>query len=107
MKNVSLCEDRCLHVAKEGDREGYGERLREREGKRKRGEEKERGREREGKRERDCEWERYTQFGEKSINGPSNRGRVGLTLNLDELLKPLRSYFFKRNICVYIILAFI
>ena len=38
------------------------------------------------KRERVRERERSTQFGEGSINGPTNRGRVGLTLKLDELL---------------------
>ena len=49
-------------------------------------------REREGKSERDgeCERERKregsTQFGAGSINGPSNRGSVGLTLKLDRLL---------------------
>ena len=32
------------------------------------------------------ESERYTQFREERINGPSNRGRVGLTVKLDELL---------------------
>ena len=30
--------------------------------------------------------ERSTQFGEGSMNRPFNRGRVGLTLKLDELL---------------------
>ena len=30
--------------------------------------------------------ERSTQFGEGRINRPSNRGRFGLTLKLDELL---------------------
>ena len=55
-----------MHGAKEGDRE----RVREREG---------------NKRERDGEWERSTQFGEGSINGPSNRGRVVLTLKFDFL----------------------
>ena len=35
---------------------------------------------------RERERERSTQFGEGSINGPTNRGRVGLTLKLDELL---------------------
>ena len=49
-------------MSKGGDREGYRERVRERE----------------GKRERDGEWERSTQVGGGSINGPSNRGRVGL-----------------------------
>ena len=32
------------------------------------------------------ESERYRQFGEGRVNGPSNRGRVGLTVKLDELL---------------------
>ena len=32
------------------------------------------------------ESDRYTQFGEGRIIGPSNRGRVGLTVKLDELL---------------------
>ena len=34
----------------------------------------------------EIEREISTQFGEGSINGPSNRGRVGLTLKLDEFL---------------------
>ena len=34
----------------------------------------------------ESERERYTQFGGGSINGPFIRGRVGLTLKLDELL---------------------
>ena len=42
--------------------------------------------EREGKRERYGEFERSSKFGEGRINGPSNRGRVGLLLKLDELL---------------------
>ena len=67
-KNV----DWCLHGAKEGGREGYIERVRERE----------------GNRERDGEWEKSTKFGEGSINRPSNRRRVGLTLKLDALLCP-------------------
>ena len=81
-----------MHGAKEGGREGY----RARESKRKRGEERTR-------------WivrEIHT-FGEGSINRLSNRGRVGLMLKLDELLGPLRSYLFKWNICVFIILVFI
>ena len=89
-KNV----DYCVHGAKEGGREGYSERVRERE----------------GKRERDGEWDKSTQFGEGSIIGPSNRGRVGLTLKLDKLLWiqwPLRSYLYKWNICVFMILVFI
>ena len=45
-----------MHGVKEGGREGYRERVREREGKRK----------------RDGELEKSTQFGEGSINGPSN-----------------------------------
>ena len=59
-----------MYGAKEGGREGYRERVNERE----------------GKRERDGEWEKSLQYGEGSINGPSNRGRVRLTLKLDELL---------------------
>ena len=51
---------------KGGGRQGYRERVRERE----------------GKREQDGEWEKSSQFGEGSSNGPSNRGRVGLTLKL-------------------------
>ena len=35
------------------------------------------------------ESERSPQFGEGSINGPSNRGRVVLMLKFDELLGPL------------------
>ena len=34
----------------------------------------------------ESEREKYTQFGEGRINGPFNRGRVGLTVKLDELL---------------------
>ena len=49
-------------------------------------------REREGKRERDGEWKKSTQFGEESINGPSNRGRVGLMLKLDERLWPSMTF---------------
>jgi hypothetical protein len=30
------------------------------------------------------ESERYTQFGEGRINGPSNKGRVGLTEKFDD-----------------------
>ena len=59
-----------MHGAKEGGREGYRERVRERE----------------GKREQDGEWEKSSQFGEERSNGPSNSGRVRLTLKLDELL---------------------
>ena len=63
---------KCLHGAKEGDREGN--------------------------RERDGEWEKdrdrgiYTQFEGGSINGPSNRRRVELTVKLDELLWPSMTY---------------
>ena len=53
---------------------------------------RERVREREGKIERDGEWEKSPQFGEGSINGPSSRGRVGLMLKLDELLWPLMNF---------------
>ena len=67
-----------------GAKEGYIERLRERE----------------GNRERDGEWEKekdrdreiYTQFEGGSINRPSNRGRVELTVKLDELLWPSITY---------------
>ena len=38
-------------------------------------------------REREKEREIFTQFGEGGINGTSNRGKVGLTLKLDEILK--------------------
>ena len=64
---------RCLH----GSKEGYRERVRELE----------------GNRERDGEWEKekFTQF-VGSINGPSIRGRVGLTLKLDELLGPSMTF---------------
>ena len=50
--------------------------------------------EREGKREQDEEWEResFTQFEGGSINGPSNRGRVGLTVKLDGLLLPSMTF---------------
>ena len=40
----------------------------------------------ERERGREKEKERSTKFGEESINGPSNRGRVGLTIKLKELL---------------------
>ena len=53
---------------------------------------RERVREREGKRERYGEWERSLQFGGGHINEPSNRGRVGLLLKLDELLWPLMTF---------------
>ena len=56
-----------MHRAKEGDREGYRKRVRERD----------------WKRERDGEWERSPQFGGLSISGPSNRGRFGLLLKMD------------------------
>ena len=42
--------------------------------------------------EMESERERSTQFGEGSINGLSNRGRVGLTLKLDELLGPSMTF---------------
>ena len=58
-----------MHRAKEGDRERVRERENEMESD-----------------ERKIERGRSTQFGGGSINGPSNRGRVGLTLKLDELL---------------------
>ena len=57
---------------------------------------KEGGRERvrkgEGKREQDGEWEKSSQFGEESSNGPSNRGMVGLTLKFYELLWPSMTF---------------
>jgi hypothetical protein len=56
----------------------------ERESKRKRGEKRMRGRVRK-KREIHTIWE-------GSINGPSIRGRVGLTLKLDELLGPSMTF---------------
>ena len=68
MDNFCPC---FFHKAK-----GEIERDIERESKRKRGEERTRWRVR----------ERSTQFGVGSINGPSIRGRVGLTLKLDEIL---------------------
>ena len=64
-------------------------------------------RERVRERENEMESENSLQFGGGSINGPSNRGRVGLTLKLDELLWPLRSYLLIWNICVLIILVLI
>ena len=67
-----------MHGAKEVDRDGYGERVRERE----------RKREWDGEWERKIERKRYTKFEGGSINEPSIRGRVGLTLKLDELLWP-------------------
>ena len=63
-----------MHGAKEGGREGYRERVRE------------------GKREQDGEWEKSTQFGEGSINRPSNIARFWLTLKLDELLWPSMTF---------------
>ena len=62
-----------MHGAKEGGRLAYREKVRERE----------------GNRERDGEWEKKREIHtiwEGSINGPSIRERVGLTLKLDELL---------------------
>ena len=47
MKNISLCLDKCLYKAKEGDIEGYRERVIEREGKRERDGEREREKARE------------------------------------------------------------
>ena len=38
------------------------------------------------------ESERYTQFGEGRINGPSNRGRVWLTVKFNELLWPSMTF---------------
>ena len=79
-----------MYGAKEGGREGYRERVRERE---------------EG--ERDGEWEKSTQAEEREA---SNWGRVGLSLNwmnFCDIQWPLRSYLFKWNICVFIILVFI
>ena len=64
-----------MHRAKEGDRE--------------------RVREIEGNWERDGEWEKEKYIyiiWEGSINGPSIRGRVGLTLKLDELLLPSMTF---------------
>ena len=61
-----------MHGAKEGGREGYRERVREIE----------------GNRERDGEWERNTH----NSWGASIRGRVGLTLKLDEHLGPLMTF---------------
>ena len=40
----------------------------------------------ESEKERKIEREGIIQFGEGSINRPSNKGRVGLTLKFDELL---------------------
>ena len=48
------------------------------------------------------ESERYTQFGEGRINGPSNRGRVGLTVKLDELLRPSMTFEVIHNIGIHI-----
>ena len=58
-----------MHGAKVGGREGYRERVREIK----------------GNRERDGEWE-------KEKYGPSIRGRVGLTLKLDNLLGPSMTF---------------
>ena len=41
---------------------------------------------------RDGEWEKSEQYREGGINGPSNRGRVGLALKLDELLWPQMTF---------------
>ena len=82
-----------MHRANGWDREGYIERVRERE--------KKRESKRESKRKRVWDGgERSTQFGEGSINGPSNRGRVVLTLIFDELFVTLNdlwghTYFHK------------
>ena len=57
-----------MHGAKEGVREGY----------------------REGK--MGIEREKPTQFGKGSINEQSNRGRLGLTPKLDELLGPSMTF---------------
>ena len=59
-----------MHGAKEGGRVGYIERERERE----------------GNRERDGEWEKREKYTQFWMEGPSIRGRVGLTLKFDELL---------------------
>ena len=83
-----------MHGAKEGGREWYRERVRERE----------------GKRERDEEWEKEIQTIRRGkINRPSNRGRVGLKVKLDELLWPsmLFEVILRWNIGVFIILVFI
>ena len=66
-KHFSVCK---LLFEKEGDRE----------------------RVREWKWERYGEWERSTQFGEGHINIPSNKGRVGKLLELDELLWPSMTF---------------
>ena len=66
-----------MHGAKEGGKDGYREGVREIK----------------GNRERDGEWEkRNTHNSLGSINGPSIRGRVGLTLKLDELLGPSMTF---------------
>ena len=65
-----------MHGAKEGGREGYRERVRERE----------------VNRERDGGWEKEITHNLGSINGPSIRGRVGLTLKLDEILWPSMTF---------------
>ena len=66
-----------MHGAKGGGREGYRERVREIEGNRKRDE---------------SERKRNTHNSWGSINGPSIRGRFGLTLKLDELLEPSMTF---------------
>ena len=73
-----------MHGAKGGDREGYIERVRDRE----------------GKRERDGEWklERDTH---------NLEGKHPNWMNFWDLQWTLRSYFLKGNICIFIILAFI
>ena len=61
-----------MHRAKEGDREGYREAVRERE----------------GKREQDGESREIHTILRGSINGPSSRKMVGLIPKLDELMWP-------------------
>ena len=60
----------CLHGAKEGGRDGYRER----------------------EIENEMKSERNTHNSWGSFNGPSIRGRVGLTLKLDEHLGPSMTF---------------
>ena len=68
-----------MHGAKEEGREGYRERVREREG----------NRERDGELVRERE---IHTIWEGSINGPSNWGRFGLTLKFDDFLLPSMTF---------------
>ena len=68
-----------MHGAKQGGREGYRERVKEKE----------------GNRGRNGKWEKrekYTQFWREASTEHPLWGRVGLTLKLDELLWPSMTF---------------